>query len=40
MMLQVAVYAHAGGGQIKAAKLLNISERSIWHRIKKLGLKA
>jgi len=29
-----------GGVQIKAAKLLNISERSMWHRIKKLGIKA
>jgi two-component system NtrC family response regulator len=28
-----------GGVQNKAAKLLNISERSIWHRIKKLGIK-
>ena len=26
-----------GGVQVKAAELLNISERSIWHRIKKLG---
>lgn len=28
----------AGGVQVKAAELLNISERSIWHRIKKLGI--
>jgi two-component system NtrC family response regulator len=27
-----------GGVQVKAAELLNISERSIWHRIKKLGI--
>ena len=26
------------GVQVKAAELLNISERSIWHRIKKLGI--
>ena len=24
--------------QVKAAELLNISERSMWHRIKKLGI--
>ena len=29
---------HAGGVQVKAAELLRISERSIWHRIKKLGI--
>ena len=28
----------AGGVQIKAAELLGISERSIWHRVKKLGI--
>ena len=28
----------AEGVQVKAAELLNISERSIWHRIKKLGI--
>ena len=28
----------AGGVQVKAAELLHISERSIWHRIKKLGI--
>ncbi len=28
----------AGGVQVKAAELLRISERSIWHRIKKLGI--
>ena len=28
----------ASGVQVKAAELLNISERSIWHRIKKLGI--
>lgn len=28
----------AGGVQVKAAELLGISERSIWHRIKKLGI--
>ena len=28
----------AGGVQVKAAELLQISERSIWHRIKKLGI--
>ena len=27
-----------GGVQVKAAELLQISERSIWHRIKKLGI--
>jgi two-component system NtrC family response regulator len=27
-----------GGVQIKAAELLHISERSIWHRIKKFGI--
>lgn len=27
-----------GGVQVKAAELLNISERSMWHRIKKLGI--
>ena len=27
-----------GGVQVKAAELLHISERSIWHRIKKLGI--
>jgi two-component system NtrC family response regulator len=27
-----------GGVQVKAAELLNISERSIWHRIKKLDI--
>ena len=27
-----------GGVQVKAAELLGISERSIWHRIKKLGI--
>ena len=30
--------AEAGGVQVKAAELLQISERSIWHRIKKLGI--
>ncbi|MDR2726744.1 MAG: sigma-54 dependent transcriptional regulator [Deltaproteobacteria bacterium] len=29
-----------GGIQVKAAELLHISERSIWHRIKKLGIVA
>ena len=28
----------SGGVQVKAAELLRISERSIWHRIKKLGI--
>ena len=28
----------SGGVQVKAAALLHISERSIWHRIKKLGI--
>jgi two-component system response regulator AtoC len=28
-----------GGVQVKAAALLNISERSLWHRVKKLGIK-
>ena len=27
-----------GGVQVKAAELLGVSERSIWHRIKKLGI--
>ncbi len=28
----------SGGVQVKAAELLGISERSIWHRVKKLGI--
>jgi two-component system, NtrC family, response regulator AtoC len=28
-----------GGVQVKAASLLGVSERSLWHRIKKLGIK-
>ncbi len=28
-----------GGVQVKAAALLGITERSLWHRIKKLGIK-
>ena len=28
----------SGGIQVKAAELLGISERSIWHRVKKLGI--
>jgi DNA-binding NtrC family response regulator len=29
----------SGGVQVKAAELLGVSERSLWHRIKKLGIK-
>ena len=36
--LIVQALEEAGGVQVKAAELLNISERSIWHRIKKLGI--
>ncbi|MFC1516006.1 sigma-54 interaction domain-containing protein [Thermodesulfobacteriota bacterium] len=34
----VEALARAGGVQITAAKLLGIKERSLWHRIKKLGI--
>ena len=30
---------HTGGVQVKAAAMLSISERSLWHRVKKLGIK-
>ena len=36
LILQALV--ETGGVQVKAAELLNISERSMWHRIKKLGV--
>ena len=36
--LIMAALEEAGGIQVKAAELLHISERSIWHRIKKLGI--
>lgn len=36
--LIVRALEEAGGVQVKAAELLRISERSIWHRIKKLGI--
>lgn len=36
--LIVRALEHTGGVQVKAAELLNISERSMWHRIKKLGI--
>jgi DNA-binding NtrC family response regulator len=29
---------HTGGVQTRAAKLLGITERSLWHRVKKLGI--
>ena len=29
----------SGGVQAKAAKMLGIQERSLWHRIKKLGIR-
>lgn len=34
----LAALEKTGGIQVKAAELLNIPERSIWHRIKKLGI--
>lgn len=34
----LAALKEAGGIQVKAAELLSIPERSIWHRIKKLGI--
>jgi two-component system NtrC family response regulator len=36
--LILSALKRAGGVQARAAKILNISERSIWHRIKKLGI--
>ena len=36
--LILRVLEETGGVQVKAAELLNISERSMWHRIKKLGI--
>ena len=36
--LIVRALEQTGGVQVKAAELLNISERSMWHRIKKLGI--
>jgi two-component system NtrC family response regulator len=36
--LIVQALEEAGGVQVKAAELLHISERSIWHRIKKLKI--
>jgi two-component system response regulator AtoC len=30
---------HTSGVQVKAAAMLGISERSLWHRVKKLGIK-
>jgi len=34
----IEVLSRAGGVQVTAAKLLGIKERSLWHRIKKLGI--
>jgi transcriptional regulator with GAF, ATPase, and Fis domain len=34
----IEALARAGGVQVTAAKLLGIKERSLWHRIKKLGI--
>ena len=36
--LIIKALEETGGVQVKAAELLHISERSIWHRIKKLGI--
>jgi DNA-binding NtrC family response regulator len=35
----VEALRRTGGVQVKAAALLGVSERSLWHRIKKLGIK-
>jgi DNA-binding NtrC family response regulator len=34
-----AALAHSGGVQSRAAVLLGIKERSLWHRVKKLGIR-
>jgi transcriptional regulator with GAF, ATPase, and Fis domain len=36
----IAALNRAGGVQIRAAKMLGIKERSLWHRIKKYGIDA
>jgi two-component system response regulator AtoC len=35
----IAALRRSDGVQVRAAKLLGIAERSLWHRIKKLGIK-
>lgn len=36
--LIIKALERTGGSQVKAAKLLDISERSLWHRVKKLNV--
>jgi two-component system response regulator AtoC len=35
----IAALKESGGVQVQAARLLGIAERSLWHRIKKLGIR-
>jgi DNA-binding NtrC family response regulator len=37
--LIIAALQESGGVQVQAARLLGISERSLWHRVKKLGIR-
>lgn len=37
--LIVAALKETGGVQVQAARLLGISERSLWHRVKKLDIR-
>lgn len=37
--LLLSALEQSGGVQVKAAELLGISERSIWHKVKKLGIR-
>jgi len=36
--LIIEALSRMGGVQVKAAELLGINQRSLWHRIKKLGI--
>ncbi|OQW98610.1 MAG: hypothetical protein BWK74_04185, partial [Desulfobacteraceae bacterium A6] len=36
--LIIEALSRSGGIQVKAAELLGINQRSLWHRIKKLGI--
>jgi len=36
--LIIEALSRSGGVQVKAAEILGINQRSLWHRIKKLGI--
>jgi len=39
MAFPIAALQESGGVQVQAARLLGISECSLWHRVKKLGIR-